>query len=68
MNTDQLIALGKNAAAWARTYTLLKEALLREGVVEDEAREEARNAANFAALYADLEDEGAFCPVCRRGE
>lgn len=67
MNAEELAALGRNALAWAKTYTALKEALLREGVVEEEAKSEARNAANFAALYS-FDEHADTCPLCGRGE
>lgn len=67
MNAEELAALGRNAHAWAKTYTALKGALIREGVVEEEAKAEARNAANFAALYS-FDEDGAACPLCGRGE
>jgi hypothetical protein len=65
VNTDNLRALGQNAHAWAKTYVTLKECLLREGVQEDEAREEARHAATMAALMVE---DGEACPLCGRGE
>lgn len=64
MNTELLIALGKNALTWAKTYVALKESLVRAGVHEAEAREEARNAANFAAIYDPVEDGETRCPLC----
>lgn len=56
MNTDALRLLGKNAHIWAKAYTAVVEALLREGVPEEIAREEARAAANFAMFFPDEQD------------
>jgi hypothetical protein len=67
MNIKELAELGRNAHAWAKAYTALKGALVREGVVEEEAKAEARNAANFAALYS-FDEDGRACPLCGRGE
>lgn len=64
MNTEQLAALGKNALAWARAYVALKEALVKQGVLEEEARDEARAAANMAAFYDEAYEEGELCPLC----
>lgn len=62
MTRDFLADLGQNALAFARAYTSLKEALVREGVEENEARTEARNAATIAALSG--QDTGEKCPLC----
>jgi siroheme synthase len=63
---DYLTALGRNALAWARAYVALKDALVRQGVLEEEAREEARSAANMAAMYDGEPIEGEPCPLCGR--
>lgn len=62
MTAKDLAALGRHAHAWARTYTAIKDALLKEGVTEKEAREEAHNAANMAAMWEP--DSGEACPLC----
>jgi hypothetical protein len=67
LNIKELAELGQNAHAWAKAYTALKGALVREGVLEEEAKAEARNAANFAALYS-FEEHGQACPLCGRCE
>ena len=69
MTSQALKQLGQNALTWAKTYRDLTEALMGEGVTEEQARIEARNAANFAAcmpgeLYE--EEKGDPCPVCGR--
>lgn len=59
---------------FARSYVNLVEALQREGVVEEVAREEARYAA-FSLLQAQDEGSAAVkydpvlgpCPTCGRG-
>lgn len=50
MNTTALMALVESAAAWAKAYARLTEELMKAGVPEQKAREEARFAANMAAL------------------
>lgn len=57
-SSDLLEVLHGNAAAWARTYTRLVEALLMEGVPEKVAREEARQAATLVFCF-NLEDNDA---------
>jgi len=65
VNVEQLVELAKNAAQWAKTYVVLKEALVAEGVREEEAREEARSAANMAAFYdPEAVGEDGHCPLC----
>jgi len=64
VNREALIALGREAAAWAKAFVELKEALLREGVPDQEAREEARAAAVMTAFAPVSEEEP--CPLCRR--
>jgi hypothetical protein len=66
MTIQDLAALGKNALAWSKAYVSLKSALLKEGVSEAEAREEARSAATIVAMAR--EDDAAACPLCGRGE
>jgi hypothetical protein len=62
MNSDALGALGRNALAWAKCYTALVEALMREGVPEEIARAEARKSATAAAFAVPL--PGIGCPSC----
>jgi hypothetical protein len=71
MNTASLQTLAANAKAWARAYVNLTEALINSGVPEEVARAEARNAANFAALFPGDRDcvdtgSGEPCPMCGR--
>lgn len=69
MNTEALLRLAECSEAWAEAYVRLTEALLKQGVPEDLARDEARNAATFAALYRENEEEGdvgEVCPLCGR--
>ena len=56
MNTETLTRLAQQAQAWAKCYTALVEALLREGVPEATAREEARAATTMAVLLDDPAD------------
>jgi hypothetical protein len=63
MNESRLAALGANAKAWAKAYTLVVEALMAEGVPEVDARREARAAANMAAFMDDV-PEVDECPGC----
>lgn len=56
-----LAELGRNAGAWAETYVRLVEELVKRGVPESEARDEAARSANVAA-YATYEREP--CEVC----
>lgn len=65
MNREELENLGKNAGAWAKAYTRIKEELMREGVPEEEAIQTARSMAtaalmkpkDFAKDFADLLDK-----------
>lgn len=52
-NTDALLQLAKNAKAFAKAYTEVKTALMREGVPPDEAAESARAAALLASVQKD---------------
>jgi hypothetical protein len=53
--------LGAQATEFAKRYVPLVEALRREGVPEDKAREEAR----ITALTLMFEqEEGEECPLC----
>lgn len=75
---EALRALADQAAAWARAYVALVEALSRAGVPESRARAEAREAANLAvwcALMPEEDDDAdedaggegggrARCPLC----
>jgi hypothetical protein len=62
-------ALAERARVFAQTYIALVEALMREGVLEEQARIEARAAATTELLS---EKEGLLlpsatpCPVCRK--
>jgi hypothetical protein len=60
LNDAALIRLGESAVAWARAYTKLTEALIREGVREDRAREEARWAAMHAAYMEEIDEDGEW--------
>lgn len=62
VSAEALALLAQNAQAFGRTYAALKEALIREGVPPDEARQEARNAATIAAVSHP--DDGETCPLC----
>lgn len=53
MTDTDLARLTERATAFARCYTALTEALIREGVPEDTARHEARNAAVMVILMPD---------------
>lgn len=66
MNSKALAQLGQNALAWAKAYTSLKEALIREGVERDEAERQAGLAANMAAQWN--QESGEPCPLCGRSE
>lgn len=61
MNRDELEDLGKNAGAWAKAYTRIKEELMREGVPEEEAIRTARALATSALMkpkdFTDLLDK-----------
>lgn len=48
---EDLAKLGQNALQWAKAYTNVTEALMTQGVPEELARAEARDAANFALFY-----------------
>jgi hypothetical protein len=67
VNAAQLAALGQGALAWARAYTALKDALVKEGVPPEEAVRVARDTANLAGMWQ--QESGEPCPLCgRRGE
>ena len=60
------------AVAFARAYVAFTEALLREGVTEETAREEARMAALVQAQMDEpgtptYEPHRGSCPTCGRG-
>jgi hypothetical protein len=55
-----------DAVAFARRYVALVDALLKEGVAEPVARQEARLAA-VDLLIEGRADEGEHCPYCGRG-
>lgn len=50
-----LTELAKNAAAFASTYSALAEALIREGVDERTARDEAGKYAYMAAVAGEYQ-------------
>lgn len=57
----------EDAIAFAKSYTQLVEALMREGVEEDMARDEAHVTAMELLHVTDyLNDTGTRCPVCGR--
>jgi len=61
-----LLRLAQCAGAYAKCYAQVVEALMREGVVEAVAREEARSVATAVMLEDYLmEGEGGMtCPYC----
>lgn len=65
-NADALRRLGTNAGLVGRAYAALTEAMIREGVAEKIARQEARAiAAVVAAMPPEaVEEVGGSCPVC----
>ena len=65
MNPEQLAALGKAALAQARYFVAYKEALVAQGVTDEEATRVARDSAMAAAFYKP--DSGERCPLCGRG-
>ena len=69
MNSQALSDLAANAKLWARTFVALTDALLKEGMPEERARDEARGAANFATCISYEESlEGVEpCLLCGRG-
>ena len=60
--TARLKALRSNAREWAETYVDLVEELVAVGMPEDEAKAEARAAANLAAFLDEPSPEA--CPGC----
>lgn len=60
LNLEALAALGRAAGEYADAYVRVSEQLIKRGVPEPEAREEASRAANIAAYSYDVEP----CPVC----
>jgi hypothetical protein len=64
LNAKQLAALGQAALAWAKAYVALKDALVKQGVQEDEAILVARDAANLAGMWQ--QESGEACPLCGR--
>lgn len=62
VSAEALARLTQNAAAFGKTYARLKEALVKEGVPLDEAKNEARNAATIAAISESGDEE--ICPLC----
>lgn len=54
-------SLGKRVKVFAQKYVALTDALMREGVPEEVAREEARLAA-LSWMYN--EPTGPVCPLC----
>lgn len=65
---NQLPWTAEHAREFARLYTQITEALLTEGVQEDQAREEARIQAGMVAYGQayNNSDEHAPCPLCGR--
>ena len=61
MHTNALALLGQQAHAFASAYTALVEALMHEGVPQQQAREDARWSATVVALSVR---EGDECPLC----
>lgn len=53
MNAARAKELAEHATAWAKAYTTLVEALMREGVPEDVARDEARQSVALAMFMPD---------------
>lgn len=66
INVHALTALMDGATMMAKAYTKMVEAMVAEGVEEEDARQEARNMVFFAA-YMEDENEGEACPLCGRG-
>jgi len=60
-------SLGERAEEFAKQYVLLVEALVKEGVPEHVARNEARIAA-LTMVWQDEGAEGDECPLCGRGD
>lgn len=52
-NTEALLRLARNAKAFAKAYTEVKTALMREGVPAQEASESARAAALMASVQKE---------------
>jgi hypothetical protein len=57
--------LGAQALAFAKHYVALVDALMKEGVPEPVARDEARMTA-LMMLFGP-EEESERCPLCGRG-
>lgn len=66
-------ALEERVVKFAKEYVQLAEALQREGVPEDVAREEARIAATSLLMEQQAHEREAYdpalgpCPTCGRG-
>lgn len=57
MNATEILT--KRAIDFAKAYVAVTEALLREGVPEDVARDEARAAAMDAVMFDHFEGGGS---------
>ena len=64
MNPDALKALAENAHLMGKAYAAYKEALIEQGVKEDEAERVARDTINIFASWDD--ETGEPCPLCGR--
>lgn len=67
INLKALAMLSENAEAVAKAELKLIRAFVAEGMVDRDAREEARSLVMFGASLEDMESEGSECPLCGRG-
>lgn len=56
--------LAERAVAFAKTYTALVDALLAEGLPEEQSRIEARAAATTVLIVGTEEARESSCPLC----
>lgn len=54
----------EKARDFARNYVMLVESLIKEGVAEETARNEAHMASMTILGWMDEEKEGTPCPLC----
>ena len=72
INDEALRNLAASALVWAKAYCALVEALLAQGVTEEDARAEARITAMIAgSSNPEVEESwdsecGGKCPLCGR--
>ncbi len=60
--------LAEDALKFAKQYVALVDALMKEGVQEQKAREEARTTSLIMMFEDGVDEEGALCPLCGQAQ